>query len=234
MEEKQKNKNFKLSASLICADLMNLNKEIKSLELGGIDQVHFDVMDGHFVPRLGLHPEILKYVTSITRLPVDVHLMISNPDKFIPNFVEAGANLITIHAESTLHLHYSIKTIKDLGVKVGVALNITTPLNVLDYILDDIDLVLLMAINPGIVGHKLIQQTIKKISGLKEKLSNHPNIEIQIDGGVNPKSAPDMINAGATILVCGTSSIFKKDKNVNEQIKLFRKTLSKDIEKTEK
>jgi len=223
------NKNYKLSASLVCANMLDLKSDIKALEDGGIDRIHFDVMDGNFVPRLGLHPEMLEEVKTITDIPVDVHLMIDNPIKYIPDFIKAGADTIIVHAESTKHLHYALKMIRDSGAKAGVALNIATPLNVLDYILDDTDLVLLMAINPGIVGHKLIPKTIDKITELKEKLVNHKDIVIEIDGGVNKDSASTMIKAGADTLVSGSSSIFKKEKNITEQIKDFKSIIDDNL-----
>lgn len=222
----KKNTKYKLSASLICANMLDLKSDIKALENSGIDHIHFDVMDGNFVPRLGLHPEMLKEVKAITDIPVDVHLMIDNPIKYIPDFIKAGADTIIVHAESTKHLHHALKMVRDSGIKVGVALNIATPLNALDYVLDDIDLVLLMAINPGIVGHKLIPKTIDKISELKNKLINHKGVVIEIDGGVNKDSAPSMIKAGADILVCGSSSIFKKGKGISKQVEDFKDLLN--------
>lgn len=224
-----KKTNYKISASLICANMLDLKSDIKALETGGIDYMHFDVMDGNFVPRLGLHSEMLAEIKTITNIPVDVHLMINNPEKYIPDFIKAGGDTIIVHAESTKHLHYAIKKISDSGARAGVALNISTPLNVLDYILDDINLVLLMAINPGIVGHKLIPKTIDKISDLKKKLKNHPDIVIEIDGGVNKESAPSMIKVGANVIVCGSSLIFKKGKNISKQTKEFKSLLDNNL-----
>lgn len=219
------NKSYKLAASLVCGNMLELEMVIRSLENGGIDYIHFDVMDGNFVPRLGLHPEMLVAIKSITNIPVDVHMMIDNPDFFIPTFVKAGGDIIVVHAESTKHLHYSIKTIRDLGARAGVALNPATPLSVLDYVLDDIDLVMLMAINPGIVGHKLIPRVLNKISELKEKLIGYPHILIEVDGGVSPESAHEMIARGANLLVCGTSMIFKPDIAVGEKLQEVRHQL---------
>lgn len=223
------NKTYKLAASLVCGNMLELEAEIRSLEKGGIDYIHFDVMDGNFVPRLGLHPEMLAAIKSITNIPVDVHMMIDNPDFFIPDFVKAGGDIIVVHAESTKHLHYTIKMIRDLGARAGVALNPGTSLHVLDYVLDDIDLVMLMAINPGIVGHKLIPRALGKISELKEKLADYPNIIIEVDGGVNPESAPQMIARGANLLVCGTSMIFKPDIPVGKKLQEVRRELDKKL-----
>lgn len=227
------NTSYKLAASLVCSNMLDLESEIRSLEEGAIDYIHFDVMDGNFVPRLGLHPEMLKAIKSITKIPVDVHLMIDNPDFFIPDFVKAGGDIIVVHAETTKHLHHTIKMIRDMGARAGVALNPGTSLHVLDYILDDIDLVMLMAINPGIVGHKLIPRALDKISELKEKLVNYPNIIIEVDGGVNPESAPEMIKRGANLLVCGTSMIFKPDIEVGKKLKEVRKELDQKLEEME-
>lgn len=224
---------YKLAASLICSNILDLKSEILSLEDGGIDYIHFDVMDGNFVPRLGLYPEMLKAVKSITNTPIDVHLMIDNPESFIPDFVKAGGDIIVVHAESTKHLHRAIKLIRDMGARAGVALNAGTSLSALDYVLDDIDLVMLMAINPGIVGHKLIPRMLDKITELKEKLVNYPNMIIEVDGGVNPESAPEMIKRGADLIVCGTSMIFKPDIMVGQKLKEVRRDIDqrlRDIE----
>lgn len=214
---------YKLAASLICADMLSIGRDIKSInDSGGIDYIHFDVMDGAFVPRFGLPPEILKEVKSQTKIPIDVHLMIDDPIPYINIFADAGADSITIHAESTPHLHRAMKLIKEKGIKASVGLNPGTPLSILDYVVEEIDMVMLMAINPGIVGHKLIEPILKKISHLKEKLAPYPNILIEIDGGVTSESAPNMIANGADILVCGSSTIFQKNKDLAETIKSFR------------
>ena len=161
---------------------------------------------------------------------VDVHMMTEDPERYIKEFAEAGANIIAVHVEACKHLHFTLKQIREHGVKVGVVLNYATPLNVLDYILDDVDMVELMAINPGIVGHKMIPGIFKKISDLKEKINvSGKNILIEIDGGVNPDTAADMIRAGADILVCGTSSIFKPDVPVNKKIGEFRKIIDNKL-----
>lgn len=222
-----KNKKTLLAASLVCANPLDLQSDIKELEKAGIDYIHFDVMDGNFVPRLGLFPEILTSLKKITKIPVDVHLMIANPDNFIPAFIQAGADIVVVHAESTAHLDRSIRLIKNLGAKAGVALNPATPLSVLDYVLDDIDMVMLMAINPGILGHKLIPISMKKIADLKKRLHKHPKILIEIDGGVTFESAKTMVKNGADMLVCGTSTIFKPDQSITTKVKELRKTLGK-------
>jgi ribulose-phosphate 3-epimerase len=219
---------FKLSASMICADPLNLISDIKKLERGNIDYIHFDVMDGHFVPRLGLYPEVLKKIKSVTNIPVDVHLMVSNPEDFISDFVKARADIITVHAESTNHLHRVIHSIKQAGVRVGVALNPATTIDSIKYLINDLDLILIMAINPGIVGHKLIPSMINKIRETKDFVDNR-KIFIQVDGGVNLTSGSKMIKAGANMLVCGTSTIFNQKLPLTSQIKKYRQILLKEI-----
>ncbi|KKS10101.1 MAG: Ribulose-phosphate 3-epimerase [candidate division WWE3 bacterium GW2011_GWF2_41_45] len=224
------NKKYLLSASLICANHLEFGKEVVRLEKGNIDYIHFDVMDGNFVPRYGLYPELLASIKKISPLMVDVHMMAEDPGRYIKEFAEAGANIIAVHVETCKHLHFTLKQIRGHGVKAGVVLNYATPLSVLDYVLDDIDMVELMAINPGIVGHKMIPGIFKKISDLKEKINaSGKNILIEIDGGVNPDTAADMIRAGADILVCGTSSIFKLDVPVNKKIGEFRKIIDNKL-----
>lgn len=220
-------RNYKIAASLVCANMLNIEAEIREIEKSDIEYIHFDVMDGHFVPRLGLHPEMLVAVHSITQIPIDVHLMISNPEKYIPLFV--GADIISVHAESTSHLHYVVKMIKNMGIKAGVTLNHATPLNVLDYIIDDLDQVMLMAINPGIVGHKLIPKALDKISDLKKRFSDRPDLIIEIDGGVTLESAPEMIRRGANMLVCGSSTIFRNDDKFDWHVKNLRDVIDKSL-----
>ncbi len=217
---------YQLAASLVCADMMQLGREIKLLEKARIGYIHFDVMDGVFVPRYGLHPEILQALRKITLLPVDVHLMVTDPEPYIEIFAASGATIITVHVEACAHLHRTLYKIKKTGVKAGVALNPATPLSVLDYLWDDIDLVMLMAINPGIVGHKLIPGAMQKIKDLKEKIGGR-KIIIEIDGGVTTQSAPLMIRAGAHLLVCGSSTIFRPDANVLKKTKELHNMLDK-------
>lgn len=221
-------RSFKLAASIICADVLNLKREIKILEKSQIDFIHFDVMDGVFVPRLGLFPEILKAISSITAIPIEVHMMTINPDLYIKSFIQAGAERIVIHAESTKHLHRTIQAVRENGALAGIALNPATPLNVLDYILEDIWSVTLMGINPGIVGHKLIPGTLRKIADLKIRLSEK-KIFIEVDGGVTAQSAPKMIKMGADILVCGSQTIFKPKSEISGKVLELRKTVNKSL-----
>jgi len=219
-------KQYQIAASLVCGKMTALEKDIKQIEEGGADYIHFDVMDGNFVPRLGLLPELLVEVKKISHLPVDVHLMVADPEKWIGIFVEAGANLVTVHAESCLHLDRALRKIKASGIKAGVALNPSTPLCTLDHICDQLDLVMLMGINPGVVGHKLIPSTLPKISALREKLnSSGSSAIIEIDGGVTFDSSLSMIERGADLLVCGSATIFKGDGRVDQRIRDYQQHL---------
>ncbi|MES2995145.1 MAG: ribulose-phosphate 3-epimerase [Patescibacteria group bacterium] len=223
---------YQLSASLICGSPATLAEELKALEAGGMDALHFDVMDGSFVPRLGLYPELLASVKELSTLPVDVHLMIDDPERYAKVFIDAGADIMVVHAESTKHLHQTIRTIRALGARAGVALNPATSLSVLDYVLGDIELVMLMAINPGILGHKLIPSMMDKISDLRTKLEGYPGIRIEIDGGVSPESAAAMVNAGADLLVCGTSAVYKKGPDLAESVRSFRNHIDAELART--
>lgn len=224
------NRKYKLSASLICGDIVNLKDDLKSLEKGKVDYLHFDIMDGLFVPRFGQYPEMLRSIKENSKIPVDVHLMVQNPEPYIPILAEFGADVIVPHVESTPHIHRVIKIIKDHGVRAGVALNPGTSLSSLDYLLDEIDWVELMAINPGIVGHKLIPNMLNKIYDLKKIVGSRPGFEIQIDGGVTPQSASKMILAGASVLVCGSSTIYRpKEGSLDVKINEMRKTIDKEI-----
>ncbi|MDA1169090.1 MAG: ribulose-phosphate 3-epimerase [bacterium] len=215
-----------LAASIICGNPLNIEHDIVALEKGNIDYIHFDVMDGVFVPRYGLFPEYLKAIRSQTNIPIEVHMMVQNPEPYIQDFVDAGATIITPHIEPLHHVHRTVMRIKGAGVKAGLALNPGTSLASLDYVLEDLDLVMLMAINPGIVGHKLIPRTMEKIATLRKKIdATGKDIFLEIDGGVTPESAVQMVKAGANMLVCGTGTIFQPPALLSEKIMEFRKTL---------
>ena len=204
-------KKIQISPSILSADFSQLGKEIKKLEDGGADLIHVDVMDGHFVPNLTIGPPVIKALRNYTKLPFDVHLMISPVHKYIKNFAEAGSDIITIHPEATENLNESISLIKRLNKKVGISLNPDTKISVIEPELKNIDLVLIMSVFPGFGGQKFIPETIKKIKDLKEiKDKNNYNFDIEVDGGINFLNSKDVINAGANILVSGTT-IFKEN-----------------------
>lgn len=218
-----------IAASLICSNPLNLEQDLQELIKGKADYIHFDVMDGQFVPRYGLYPEILSHLTKITSIPVDVHMMVQNPEEYIEDFKNAGATFFNFHMESTAHAHRIVKKVEKANMKPGVALNPATSISSLDYIIEDIKMVVLMAINPGIVGHKLIPNMINKISDLREfadKRGNH-ELLIQIDGGVTFDTGVKMINAGADVLVCGTGTIYRPHEDtISNKLKSFRETFS--------
>jgi len=219
-------KNPLIAASLICSNPLNLDKDIDEILKGKAEFIHFDVMDGQFVPRYGLYPEILTYLKKKSDISVDVHMMVQNPEDYIDDFKNAGADYYNFHIEATLHAHRIIKKVQNAGMKPGVALNPATSLSSLDYIINDIKMVVLMAINPGIVGHKLIPNMLEKISELREFSKKNGNNEllIQIDGGVTFETGKSMIDAGADILVCGTGTIFRpQEDTISNKIIEFRK-----------
>lgn len=216
-----------IAASLVCSDPLNLEADIKELIKGRADFIHFDVMDGLFVPRYGLYPEILTSLKKITDIPVDVHMMVSNPEDYIEDFKNAGATYYNFHVEATNHAHRIVKKIDKAGMLPGVALNPATSLSTLDYLIDDKKMVVLMAINPGIVGHKLIPNMIDKIRQLRKFANEKGNKDllIEIDGGVTFESGRVMIEAGADLLVCGTGTIYRpQEDSISNKIAAFRET----------
>lgn len=221
-----------LAASLICADPLNMEGDITQLNEANFDMIHFDVMDGSFVSRYGLYPEILSAVKKKSSIPVDVHMMVNNPEDYITTFQLAGADYYNFHVEATHQISRVIKKVKESGMKPGVALNPATSVNCLEWIMQDIEMVVVMAINPGVVGHPFIPSMLKKITAIREMANRMGNtkLHIEVDGGVTPLTAPDMISAGANVLVCGTGTIFRpqEDTIINKTISL-RKVLSENV-----
>ena len=214
---------IKISPSILSADFSKLGLEIISLEKAGADLIHIDVMDGHFVPNITIGPDIIKSLRKFSKLPFDVHLMINPVDKYIENFSNAGADIITIHPEATPDLSASIQKIKSLGKKAGVSLNPDTSADKIDKLLSEIDIVLIMSVHPGFAGQKFIEHTLKKVKYLKAKIKEkNLKTEIEIDGGINFETAKLAIDAGVDILVSGTT-IFKSNKgNLEKNIKLLK------------
>ena len=204
-------KKIKISPSILSANFSQLGDEIKRLEDGGADMIHVDVMDGHFVPNLTIGPPVIKALRNYTKLPFDVHLMISPVHKYIKDYAEAGANIITIHPEATDNLQESIKHIKNFGKKVGVSLNPNTQIDIIEKLLVEINLVLIMSVHPGFAGQKFIPNVLDKIKELKKiKDKKNLNFDIEVDGGINFDTSKLVIEAGANILVSGTT-IFKNN-----------------------
>ena len=204
-------KKIKISPSILSANFSQLGNEIKRLEDGGADMIHIDVMDGHFVPNLTIGPPVIKALRNYTKLPFDVHLMISPVHKYIKDYAEAGANIITIHPEATDNLQESIEHIKKFGKKVGVSLNPNTQIDIIEKLLVEINLVLIMSVHPGFAGQKFIPNVLNKIKELKKiKDEKNLNFDIEVDGGINFDNSKLVIEAGANILVSGTT-IFKNN-----------------------
>jgi len=215
----------KISPSILSADFTRLGEEVRAVEKAGADYIHIDVMDGHFVPNITIGPMIVKAIRRVTDLPLDVHLMISDPDSFIDEFAKAGATIITVHAEAVHHLHRTIQHIRNKGVKPGVVLNPATPLDILEYIIEDLDIVLLMTVNPGFEAQEFIPEVLPKIKRLRETVnSKNLDMEIEVDGGIGPDTIGRASSAGANVFVAG-SAIFYSE-NYARTIQLMRDRVS--------
>lgn len=196
----------KIAPSILSADFSRLGDEVEMLHKGGADYIHIDVMDGHFVPNLTFGPVVVKAIRDRTDLPFDVHLMMNNPLDYLDDFVDAGADIITVHAEVLPHLHRAIQEIKEKGVRAAVSLNPSTPLNVLDYVLDDLDMVLLMSVNPGFGGQAYIPAVTDKIADLKKEIDRRDlDTDIEVDGGISINNIEEVANAGANVFVAGSA-----------------------------
>lgn len=211
----------KIASSILSADFTRLAEEIKEVERAGADYIHIDVMDGHFVPNITVGPMIVKAARRVTELPLDVHLMIFNPDALIDDFARAGASILTVHAEALNHIHRTIQHIRDKGVRPGISLNPATPLDVLEYILEEVDMVLLMTVNPGFEAQEFIPEVIPKIERLREKIDKRGlDREIEVDGGINPDIIGRVARAGADVFVAGSAIFYSED--YEKTIRLMR------------
>jgi ribulose-phosphate 3-epimerase len=215
---------IKLSASILSADFGRLAEQVRSAEQAGVDWIHVDVMDGHFVPNITIGPAVTRAVRQVTGLPLDVHLMISNPERYVEAFVEAGADWLGIHVEATVHLERLIQQIKEAGAKAAVTLNPATPLNCLEYVLPEVDMVLLMTVNPGFSGQKFIAGVLPKVRRLRQMIdAQELDVLIQVDGGVQVDTIRDLVAAGADVLVSG-SGIFN-ERPVAENVRRLRELM---------
>jgi len=197
----------RIAPSILSADFARLGEEVRALEAAGADYIHIDVMDGHFVPNISIGPLVVKALRPHSALPFDVHLMISPVDAYLDAFAEAGADILTVHPEAGPHLHRTIQRIKALGVRAGVSLNPATPAKLLDYVLEDVDLVLVMSVNPGFGGQSFITSQLRKIAALRKAIdATGKVIDLEVDGGIDPDTARSAIAAGADVLVAGTAT----------------------------
>lgn len=210
-----------IAPSILSADFARLAEAVQQVEAAGADWIHVDVMDGHFVPNLTVGPPIVEALRKVTTLPLDVHLMMTNPDEFIPEFAKAGADILTVHVETCPHLHRTIQGIKEHNVKAGVTLNPATPANSLESIIGDVDLVLVMSVNPGFGGQKFIDSTLDKIRKIRAMISaSKGSPYLEVDGGITVKNVESVLKAGANVLVAG-SAIFGSD-NMPDTIRQLR------------
>jgi ribulose-phosphate 3-epimerase len=215
----------KIAPSILSADFSRLGEEVREVEKAGADYIHVDVMDGHFVPNITIGPLVVKAVKRVTKLPLDVHLMISHPDEYVDEFVKAGADILTFHAEAVTHLHRTIQHIRSAGAKPGVCLNPATPPQCLEYVIGGIDMVVVMSVNPGFGGQEFIPEVIPKIQWLKGLVERMGlSIEIEVDGGINPDTIGRVARAGADVFVAGSAVFYSKD--YAETIRVMKEKMS--------
>jgi ribulose-phosphate 3-epimerase len=216
---------IKIAPSILSSDFSRLGDQVEEATRAGADYIHVDVMDGHFVPNITIGAPVVAAVRKRTKTPLDVHLMIENPERYLGDFARAGADIIVVHVETCPHVHRTLQMIKELGVKAGVALNPGTGEDSLDYIIEDTDLILIMTVNPGFGGQSFIERMLPKIAAVRKKLDAlHLNAELEVDGGVTPETAPRVVAAGARVLVAG-SAVFTSKHSVAEGIARIRAAL---------
>ena len=218
----------KLSPSILSANFACLERAVRDAEAAGVEWIHVDVMDGHFVPNLTMGPVVVKALRSLTSLPLDVHLMIEQPERLIPAFAAAGADILTVHVETCPHLHRTVQQIKELGKKAGVTLNPATPVASLEEILPYIDLVLVMSVNPGFSGQSYIPTSTDKIARVRQMLDERSlwHVELEVDGGVKPANVAEVVRAGATVIVAG-SAIFNDKASVADNVRAMRDAIAR-------
>jgi ribulose-phosphate 3-epimerase len=217
---------IKLAPSILSADFARLGEQIDEVVKAGADYIHVDVMDGHFVPNITIGAPVVAAIRRVTSLPLDVHLMIEHPERYISDFFNAGADIITVHVEASPHLYSMIHAIKEMGVKAGVSLNPATPLSTIDEIIHHVDLVLIMSVNPGFGGQDFIPQTLPRIANMRKILDDRrPSVELEVDGGINAGNAPDIVKAGADILVAG-NSVFRAKEGISKAMQRLREAMS--------
>ena len=216
---------IKIAPSILSADFARLGEQVAEAEAAGADYIHIDVMDGHFVPNITVGPLVVEAVRRATKLPLDVHLMIEAPERYIARFVQAGADIVTVQVEACPHLHRTVQQIKELGGKAGVSLNPATPLSSLEEILEYVDLILLMTVNPGFGGQEFIATMLPKIERLRGMLTERGlDVELEVDGGINAETAPKVVAAGANVLVAG-AAIFGAEEGVAEAMRRIRASI---------
>jgi ribulose-phosphate 3-epimerase len=216
---------FKLASSILSANFARLGEQVQEADAAGADYIHVDVMDGHLVPNITVGPLVVAAIRPVTRLPLDVHLMIESPEKYVAEFASAGADIITVHQEACVHLHRVVQQIKELGKRAGVSINPATPVGTLEEILPFVDLVLVMTVNPGFGGQSFIETMLQKIAAMRRMIDARGlNVELEVDGGINTETAPRVVQAGARVLVAG-NAVFKSGVSVAEAIKRLRESV---------
>jgi ribulose-phosphate 3-epimerase len=216
---------IRLAPSILSADFGRVGEQVAEAAEAGADYIHVDIMDGHFVPNITIGPPVVAAIRRHTQLPLDVHLMIESPERYIPQFVEAGADIVTVHVETCPHLHRTLQSIRELGVKAGVTLNPSTHLSAIDEVLPVADLVLVMSVNPGFGGQKFIESSVDKVARLRRRLDElGSEAELEVDGGITAETAPRVVEAGANVLVAG-AAVFNEKESVSQAITRLRESL---------